>query len=143
MDFEKIKQDYEKARQEQRQRIVEYLKDNGYTVVDGWAAGKGRRNYTSGGTLKRPYDLSNWKYIQAQKNSNQFFISLQSFDHDPNSGNQHVLMDRIGIYHYIGDRKKEYDAFDAFSKMRTTELELPLSEEDKKTLVGLLAKMEK
>lgn len=142
MEFIEIKQAYVNERQKQRKLIVKHLQKNGYSVVEGGSAGKGRKDYTSGGNLKIPYDLSNWKYIEAEKNGNQFFVSLQSFDHDPNSGNQHVLMDRIGIYHYLGHRKKDYDAFDAFSKMQTTEIELPLSDEDLNNLLDLLEQME-
>lgn len=78
------------------------------------------------------FNLSNWKYIEAYKENHLHFISLQAFDVDPTSGNLHVLMDRLGIYKYAGcnlnDRKKNYVAYDALTKMTVTDIELPLND---------------
>ena len=67
--------------------------------------------------------MSNWKYITAQKDGKQVFISLQAFDQDKNSRNHHVLDDRLGVYAY-----EVYSPEDAFSKMITTDIDLPMDE---------------
>lgn len=134
MTFQNIKKVYEAERDKERVKICNFLLKNGFDVATQGNAGKGSKHYSSGGKLNKQYDLSNWKYVEAYKDNFIYFISLQAFDHDPSSYNQHVLMDRIGLYKYRGsglkERHKFYDAFDAFSKMVITDLELPLSEPD-------------
>lgn len=142
MTFEDIKKAYERKRDEERVNICNYLKENGFDVVTRGNAGKGRTDYSARGKLNKPYDLSNWKYVEAYKENVLYFISLQAFDYDPASQNKHVLMDRIGLYKYSGtglkERYKFYDAFDAFSKMVITDLELPLSEVDLSNLLQVM-----
>lgn len=72
------------------------------------------------------YDLSNLKWVSVKRNNVYFFISLQAFDRDLRTGNLHVLMDRIGVYAYVGN----YSSIDAQTKMMITNIELPL--DDKK-----------
>ncbi len=134
MNFEDIKNSYVHAREDERKKIVKYLEGNGYTIVKGSRAGKGDSHYTSGNKIA-PYDLSNWKYIEAEKFEKQFFISLQAFERDPNTNNIHVLMDRLGIYTYTGTRKN-YNSYDAFTKMIITDIDLPLSDEKLNHLVN-------
>ncbi|WP_295080538.1 hypothetical protein [Ruminococcus sp.] len=123
--FEEIKTEYVNAREKERKKIADYLKDNGYSVV-GETGGKGRTNYKSGKNCIKPYDLSNWKWVEASKDGFNYFISLQAFDRDPGSGNYHALMDRIGICAYTGEYKEAHIA----SSMKISDIDLPLSETD-------------
>jgi len=122
--FDEIKNEYVAAREQERLKIVEFCKKNGYDTEKSSSAGKGKNNYTSGGKIAE-YDLRNWKYAEVSKDSYNYFISLQAFDNDPNSHNHHVLMDRIGICAYSGD----YDAEYVFNNMTVTDIDLPLTEE--------------
>lgn len=159
-DFEEIKKAYIQCRENERKKIIDYLadqkdsegnplfsKENGKSYEDNrYSGGKGSSVY--GKTrFKNSYDLSNWKYVVTQYNGTKILISLQSFDIDPNSGNVHVLTDRIGLYFYenvseekikiqIGDRTEKVT--DPFLKMQSTEFELPLSEQDLAGLVELI-----
>lgn len=142
MTFQSAKDIYTHLREDERIKIVNYLISNGYDVVSGSKAGKGIKNYTSGKRMHPPYDLSNWKYIEAYKDNFLFFISLQAFDVDPISNNHHILMDRLGIYKYPGcdleDRKKNYFAYDALTKMTVTDIELPMNDYKLKRLLECL-----
>lgn len=139
MRFQDAKDAYTKLREKERIRIVKHLKINGYDVVSGSRAGKGIAKYTSGKRMNPSFDLSNWKYIEAYKDNNLFFISLQAFDVDPVSNNYHILMDRLGIYKYAGhelkDIKKNYIAYDALTKMTVTDIELPMDDNKLKQLL--------
>ena len=95
--FELIKQMYTESREAERIKIANHLKRHGFELVDGSGAGKGKKKYKSGGQLCKPFDLSNWKWIEITKGGREFLISLQPPDKDPKSGNYHVLMDRIGV----------------------------------------------
>lgn len=95
--FELIKQAYTECREAERLKIVNYLKKHGFKVVDGSGAGKGKNKYISGGQLNKPFDLSNWKWIEIAKDGREFLVSFQPPDKDPSSKNHHVLMDRIGV----------------------------------------------
>ena len=111
-DFLKIKEAYKSARTEEKKRIKDFLlskrdsegnliflkeKDATDTFVR-TGGGYGKKHYSSGGTLSRPYDLSNHMWIDLNYKGNDILISLQSFDIDPNENkNLHVLYDRIGI----------------------------------------------
>ncbi len=124
-DFREIRNAYTKARRQERMVLADYLKSHGFSVTTGGASGQGRTNYTAGGTLSVPYDLSNWIWLDASLDDVNFFISFQPFDSDPNSGNFHVLYDRIGVYMYTG----KYCAEDARKLMRITPIDLPLDAE--------------
>ena len=155
-EFLKIKEAYKSARTEEKKRIKAFLlskrdsdgnliflkeKDGTDTFVQ-TSGGSGKPNYSSGGTLSRPYDLSNHMYIDLSYKVNDILISLQSFDIDPNSNNLHVLYDRIGIMFekdgkiLLPDNKSEVS--DAFLKMETTNWELPLSEADMEEMVNYI-----
>ena len=158
-EFLKIKEAYKSARTEEKKSIIDFLlnkKDNDGNLVflkekDGTdtfvktGLGCGKRNYSSGGTLSRPYDLSNHMYIDLSYKGNEILISLQSFDIDPNSKELHVLYDRIGI---LFEQSKKIPIFkdcytitkvsDAFLKMETTNWELPLSEADMEEMVNYI-----
>ena len=111
-EFLKIKEAYKSARLEEKKRIKYFLlskrdgdgnliflkeKDGTDTFV-GRSKGHGKPNYSSGGTLSKPYDLTNHMWIDLSYKGNDILISLQSFDIDPNSHNIHVLYDRIVSY---------------------------------------------
>ena len=120
MKFNKIKTEYENCREMERRAIRDHLVDRGFKVAKSSRAGKGLINYTSSGRIK-PYDLSNWKFITAEKYGIKIFISLQAFDQDKHSRNYHVLYDRLGVYAY-----EVYNPEEAFSKMITTNIDLPM-----------------
>ena len=156
-EFLKIKEAYKSARTEEKKRIKDFLlskrdsdgnlvflkeKDGTDTFVQ-TSGGYGKTNYSSGGTLNRPYDLSNHMYIDLSYKGNDILISLQSFDIDPNNEkNLLVLYDRIGIMFekdgkiLLPDNKSEVS--DAFLKMETTNWELPLSEADMEEMVNYI-----
>ena len=158
-EFLKIKEAYKSARTEEKKRIKAFLlskrdsdgnliflkeKDGTDTFVQ-TSGGSGKPNYLSGGTLSRPYDLSNHMWIDLSYKGNDVLISLQSFDIDPNkkgNKNLHVLYDRIGIMFekdgkiLLPDNKSEVS--DAFLKMETTNWELPLSEADMEEMVDYI-----
>ena len=100
-EFMQIRQRYKELRLEQRKIIIEHLEKAGFTVL-GKNGGRGICDYTSGRRFQIPYDLSNWLWINVEKDGRKAMISLQSFDQDPNSKNYHVLLDRIGIFLYDG-----------------------------------------
>ena len=166
-EFLKIKEAYKNARLEERQSIKDFLlnkKDNDGNLVflkekDGTdtfvrtGRGYGNKHYSSGGTLSRPYDLSNHMWIELSYKGNEILISLQSFDIDPNSHNIHVLYDRIGIIFWKyeesdnkdeeldnkdGEPDNELKVSDAFLKMETTNWELPLSKGDMEEMVNYI-----
>ncbi|VOJ50825.1 Uncharacterised protein [Streptococcus pneumoniae] len=156
-DFLKIKEAYKSVRLEEKNRIKDFLlskrdsdgnliffkeKDGTDTFVR-TGRGYGNKHYSSGGTLSRPYDLSNHMWIDLSYKGNDILISLQSFDIDPNNEkNLHVLYDRIGIMFekdgkiLLPDNKSEVS--DAFLKMETTNWELPLSEADMEEMVNYI-----
>ena len=158
-EFLKIKEAYKSARTEEKKRIKAFLlskrdsdgnliflkeKDGTDTFVQ-TSGGSGKPNYSSGGTLSRPCDLSNHMWIDLSYKGNDVLISLQSFDIDPNkkgNKNLHVLYYRIGIMFekdgkiLLPDNKSEVS--DAFLKMETTNWELPLSEADMEEMVDYI-----
>lgn len=101
-EFEAAKEAYTDQRNWQRQLIADYLKQQGMYVRIAGRAGRGSKTYTAHGTLKAPYDLSNWMWVEVlsdEKDADKpsLIISLQSPDMDPETKNKHVLMDRICI----------------------------------------------
>lgn len=121
-EFKQIKQKYTDARAAERKKIVDYLITEGFETSTDPNSGSGSKEYTSGGKLNPPFDLSNSKYIEAKKDGIKVFISLQAFDYDPVSKTYHVLMDRIGVYVYKG----KFTAQEVLENMVVTHLELPL-----------------
>lgn len=121
-----IKNKYNEARGDERNNISHFFSMQDDFETEKPAARAGVKKYTSGGRLMEEYDLSNWKWVCVKRKDVHFFISLQTFDRDPRTGNLHVLMDRIGIYAYVGN----YSSIDAQTKMMMTNIELPM--DDKK-----------
>lgn len=159
-EFLKIKEAYKSARLEEKKRIKYFLlskrdgdgnliflkeKDGTDTFVR-TGRGYGNKHYSSGGTLSRPYDLTNHMWIDLSYKGNEILISLQSFDIDPNSHNIHVLYDRIGIIFgkdgksddKDGKPDNELKVSDDFLKMETTNWELPLSEAEMEEMVDYI-----
>ena len=122
IEFDMIKNKYKQSRYEECTILAKFLREKGFSA----RVSHGKENYTSGKSLSKPFDLSNWLLINASKNNVNFVISFQAFDKDPNSKNLHVLMDRIGIYAYTG----KYSAIDAQTNMITTSFNLPLYKDD-------------
>lgn len=134
MTFQQIKEEYNKARTIERNKISKFFRQQKVFEMENPSARSGVKRYTSGGRLMEEYDLSNWKWVCVKRNNVHFFISLQAFERDPNTGNPHVLMDRIGIYAYTGD----YSPTDAQIKMHTTNIELPIDDNKLKELHDIL-----
>ncbi|KUO63615.1 hypothetical protein APF79_04435 [bacterium BRH_c32] len=95
--FELVKQVYTESREVERLKIVNHFEKCGFKVKKCGSAGKCVKKYKSGGQLNKPFDLSNWRWIEITKDDREFLVSLQPPDKDPKSGNHHVLMDRIGV----------------------------------------------
>lgn len=127
---------YRDARNEQRKIIVEVLKTAGFKVKARGNAGRGLGNYTSGGRLAPPFDLSNWMWVEGQRDDIFVVVSLQVLDQDPKSMNIHALIDRIGV-----DVFRESDAVDdddPLFERTTTPLQLPLSDETITQFIALV-----
>lgn len=135
MGFGEVKREYTYARQVQKNKIVDKLKEKGFEILkrDGKKSicpkltGRGDANFTAGGKIE-PYDLSNWKWIYARNNKDSYdiLISLQTFNVDEKTGNTLMLMDRIGVYiHGI----EGYDSKECFDKMIDTGIDLPVYED--------------
>lgn len=132
--FKEIQEKYNQLREEERKKLRNYLKDNGFLVKTGGTAGKGRTNYTSGKRLKPPYDLSNWKYVEASLDEVNFLLSLQPYDIDPGSHSMHNLDNRLGVFSYVG----KYVSERAIAEMKITDIELPLDDEMMNRLCEIL-----
>lgn len=120
--FDKITNEYTFLREEERKAIIDclankkdknnkplFFKKNG-KKYDGYKyfGGTGESDYSSGDTLEVDYDLSNHKWIDTIYKGCHILISLQSFDIDKNSGNIHLLYNRIGVI-YNSDKIKIID----------------------------------
>ena len=122
MNFKEIRNLYTQAREEERRTLIEHLINHGYKTST--RGGSGIRNYTSGGRIK-PYDLQNYKWVEAERNGVTHFISFNPPEQDPHSLNRHFLPDRIGIVSYIGAYSPEY-----YDKIRVLDIDLPLDAND-------------
>lgn len=132
LDFQKVKEKYFELRIEERNKISKFL-----NKIDGFekkSSYKGSKKYKSGSRLEDAYDLNNWLWICVTRNQVNFLISLQTFDRNPATQDLHILMDRIGIYAYVG----EYSSQDAQEKMMITNLELPLENPELNKLKQIL-----
>ena len=127
---------YRNARNTQRLLIVEALKSAGFDVKTRGNVGRGLSNYTSGGRLTPPFDLSNWMWVAGERDDVDGMVSLQVLDQDPKSMNVHALMDRVGVEVYRAD--DPVDENDPLFERATTELQLPLDSDSIATLVSLI-----
>ena len=128
--FIEARTSYRAARVEQRTLIVNALENAGFSVKNRGRAGRGKTDYTSGGRLNPPYDLSDWLWVQAQRDGITVIVTLQVLDQDPHSLNMHVLMDRIGVE--ISQNDKSLD------RVVTTQFELPLTTSDVNDLLAFI-----
>lgn len=132
--FEKSKNEYVECRRYQQIIIKNFLKRT-FENEDGFKikCSSGRKDY-KGGIPEG--GLTNWKWIELYKNGMYYFISLQPFDQDPNSGNYHVIYDRIGVFSCSVEEK---DDKKIAAGMKLTNIALPIdSEETLEKLAGLL-----
>lgn len=152
LSFKTVKEQYVKVRENERRKIIDYLRDlrdeNGnqlFSTAGGeyrYRGGSGIRSY--GGRRFKNFDLSNWKYVEAEYRGRYVLISLQSFEIEPTSGNLHVLYDRIGLLFEkpikLKDLYNHPRVSDAFLKMKVTDWDLPLSDSDLKELTDYIIK---
>ena len=152
--FAKITKEYTFIREEERKAIIDYLAnkrdENGqplFSKINGkeysnrkYDGGRGCSRYSNHKTLEIEYDLSNHKYIETRYRGYPILISLQSFDIDSESGSIHLLYNRIGIiYNYDENDTIKVEGktvSTAFLKMKTTNYELPLSDEQREALIN-------
>lgn len=144
--FLAAKKEYVRLREEERRLLVAEMQKWGLfdKVVTGSRAGHGVSNYGKGrksGVLARyPYDLSNWKWVEARQGELTILVSFQACDLDPSTGNRHVLFDRIGLY--VCSREDECRmAYEVWDRMLTTDVELPLNDEKLARLKKLVEKL--
>lgn len=130
-EFNEIKRKYERIREIQRHLIAGHLNRCGKGFRAEIKGGSGKRNYTAGGTLTTPYDLSNWKWVKVQRGASIVLVTLNKLDRDPHSGNIHALYDRIGII-YCNCIE------DPFCIPRDTGIDLPLDGEKLCKLADIL-----
>jgi hypothetical protein len=129
-EFKAVKARYSELRSLERDRIITKLLERGYRIMNmmftkelsdpyNKKAGRGLSNYTSDGRIAT-YDLSNWMWINAMKGQRYVSISLNPFEIDEQTGNGHVLFDRLGIYcEWSEDNAKD----------EITKFDLPLSDD--------------
>lgn len=133
--FIEAKEKYNEFREAERNKIINYLIENGHKVSK--RGGKGKPHYSNHGRLQREYNLTNWKWISFIVGDNEIFISLQAFDRDSVTNNYHVLMDRIGVCSYPKSQKNP----DYLKLMHVTSLELPLDSKGLTDLYEILKKL--
>lgn len=152
-DFNAIREEYNRARNIERQKIVNKLKSRDFKA----SGHQGTWNYTSRGQIKPGYNLGIWKWIVAQKGDVTAVISLQTLEQDSKTKNIHVLFDRISIdvfkdsdqnilseisdsyFQSIKSRynvENEYDS--EFVKQIITDFELPLGEDELTKIVEMI-----
>lgn len=149
MNFKEIKKLYVEARENEKIKIIDYLLKENFIILNmedkeatnPHKTGSGIKNYTSGKRI-HSYDLSNWKWIFAEKNNIKYLVLLQSFDKDPKTKNRHILMDRIGIYRYSNlDLSKESIAQGCFDNLYNTGIDLPMDDDKLCKLCNMLEKL--
>ena len=144
-EFSDTKNKYEKLRDFERGELSIYMSNKGFNVVGEHPelganrrksrAGKGK-SYSSGGRLDPPFNLINWKWVELESDDETVIISLNPYDIDPNSGNIHVLYDRIGIYKMSKEKALLHS-----TKTVITKYELPLSKEDMEQLYNIIKEL--
>ncbi len=140
--FEQIRDEYEKAREEERLALVEYLEEHlkkckdceFLYVISKSRAGKGIKNYTNNGTIAE-FNLNNWKWVEVKSKYNTFdcIISLNMIDADHKTGAFHALYDRIGLIIISSDKFP-------YKKHICTNMDLPLNDEKRECIFELLVK---
>lgn len=130
------------ARTNERDRIIKMIKKcKDWEVKDGSGSGHGIKNY---GKNRMPeYNLENWMYIEFEipKLNKWFCLDLQSFDTDPDSGNMHLLDQRISLY--SSNKKNSKTKFLSIPSYKDKEdqekaFDLPLGDEEIKKLLDII-----
>jgi len=107
LEFKETKKRYTELRAQEKNKIIAALLEYGYPVMNmmftkeledpfNKRAGRGLTNYTSNGRIAE-YDLSNWMWVNTRKEDLFLSISLQADEIDEQTGNGHVLFDRISF----------------------------------------------
>ena len=139
--FKEMRNAYEQQREKERRKLsdflTEYIEKQGLNleVIKGGRAGKVWLRYSSGGKFAS-YDLSNWKWVEIIGMDSNFscIVSLNMPEFDPNSGNAHVLFDRIGLLISFPDDQLYYET-EIF-----TDIDLPFDDDKKLERVAALVK---
>ncbi|ATH95998.1 hypothetical protein [Dermabacter jinjuensis] len=102
--FQQAKDDYVHARQTQRDLIKEFLKDEVAKNLQEYLKAKGiDATFTpTKGVAHGKYKNWMWAQIYSREIDVSVFVSLQVFDHDPKTGNIHVLFDQLGVLIHEG-----------------------------------------
>lgn len=136
LTFEQAKDSYVAARKRERARIRRALKAEGFDVKVNDIAGQGKKDYTSDNRLNPPFNLSNWMWMEAERNGISVLVTLQVLDRDPKSLNIHALVDRIGVRVIHG--KRQYVDDESLFENCTTEFTLPLSDMELVELISMI-----
>ena len=158
--FDKARKRYESARGAEIKLIVDRLNRKGYFNLNkegkeiNCSGRNGSSRYRGGrkGKIDPPYDLGNWKYIEAYKNEKYYFISLQSFYNrcftdDDSKAQFPAAFDTIGVFCCkenlkINEDKNVYDVDKMIrEKMKPTDITLPLSPGKIEKLLDILKKL--
>ena len=158
-EFLIIKEKYCSLREIERiiiiDKLAEKTNENGnylFTKVSGdsyakpflYRGGMGRTDYGKK-HLEDKYDLSNWKYIETCYKGEYVFISLQSFDIDPETHNVHVLYDRLGLligYPHVDEMLIcGTKVSSVLAQMQITKWQLPLSDTEVDELIQYIMEL--
>lgn len=132
------------VRTEERKRIIEMIeKCKDWEVKDGSRSGHGIKKY--GSNRMAEYNLENWMYIEFKipELNKWFCLDLQSFDTDPNSGNIHLLDQRISLYSSNENNSKtEFLIIPSYTdeKDQKKAFDLPLCDKEIKMLLTFIDK---
>ena len=98
--FITIREEYTSKREEQAYIILNYFKEHDeYRNVRFLENADVFLSYSCDEVMEKCKAIKFW-WINVSNDDDDFIISLQVFDQDPNSTNYHWLLDRIGIYKY-------------------------------------------
>ena len=120
MAFERIRENYYEARRDQLAYLSRSLAKEPEIIKCRVKCGSDK--YNSKGRMESKYDMRVWRWLDVDINEVHFVVTIQPFEKDSSTSNKHVLMDRIGIYAYIG----EYSPIEAQTQMLITDISLPL-----------------
>lgn len=134
--FIKARTEYHDLRRGQRQLIIDEIekridkkewKISMSKIIKGRGAGQGNSKYTSGGSLVVPFDLSYWLWLDLRNydKEKEGTIFFQSHDIDPNTGNTHVMLDRVS-FGYKGS---------CIKRIQRTNYDLPLDAKTRSALI--------
>ena len=77
MGFKEIKDKYNQARKEERDKIARFFSEDKEFETER-PARNGSSKYSSGNRLVKEYDLRNWQWVCVKRNDVHFLISLQN-----------------------------------------------------------------